>query len=223
MTPMSDDLKDHAPTLVVSETNSDAKIRIIIADDHVMLRKGFCLGFNAEKDMLVVAEAGTGAEALSLVERLKPDVLLLDLELPDMSGIDVLKILRAKEIDVKTLAVSALNRRDYIEGMQKHGAMGFIPKEESLLDLILAVRAVAQGGHRWHVPLFRNHPAFCELSDRDIRMLRHLAEGKSNKTIAEELYLSERTVRNTLHRIYQVIGVNSAREAIRWTYEHDLK
>jgi len=198
------------------------RIRVVIADDHAMLRKGFCLGFNNEPDIEVVGEAGTGAEALALVECLKPDVLLLDLELPDMSGIEVQRTIVKQKLDVRTLAVSAIPRRDYVKGMQENGAMGFIPKEESLQDLIRAVRAVASGSYRWHVPVFRDDSTLDALSERDIRILRLLAQGKSNRAIGAELFLSDHTVRNSLHHIYQIIGVNSAREAIRWTYDHNL-
>jgi len=127
-------------------------IRVILVDDHPAIRKGVRRILESAPDMKVVGEAGNGADGLRLVEELHPDVLLLDMELPGMKGLDVARRLRADDSPVPILALSAHDDRQYIEGMLANGAAGYLVKEEAGEFLIEAVRGVARGWQGWISP-----------------------------------------------------------------------
>lgn len=130
-------------------TRTRTKIRVLLVDDHVILRTGIRRLLEATRDMLVVGEAGDGIEALDLVERLEPDIVLLDVEMPRMNGLQVVKEINARHKDVKVLALSAYDDRQYILGMLDKGAVGYVIKDEVPEMLVQAIREINQSNRRW--------------------------------------------------------------------------
>jgi DNA-binding NarL/FixJ family response regulator len=195
-------------------------IRIVLADDHPVMRSGIRTLMEAEADFNVVGEAANGLEALRLVELLKPDVLLLDMEMPGLSGVEVARRIRDQGLPVYVLALSAYDDRAYIDGLLASGASGYITKEKPPQMIVEAVRAVARGEGRWFIqPVQRDA---LPVTDREQAVLRLMARGMTNQEIAAQLYISENTVRNHIARIYHRLGVKSWREAVAWAWQHGL-
>ena len=130
-------------------TRTRTKIRILLVDDHIKLRAGVRRLLEATRDMLVVGEAGDGIEALELVERLEPDVVLLDVEMPKMNGLQVVKQIADRHPGVKALALSAYDDRQYILGMLDQGAVGYVIKDEAPAMLVQAIREIHHFNRRW--------------------------------------------------------------------------
>lgn len=208
------------------------EIRVVLADDHPIVRSGIRELLAAADDIAVVGEAADGRSALRLVDDLQPDVLLLDMELPEISGIDVVRTLRDAGSPVRILALSAYDDEQYIRGVIGHGAAGYLTKEEALETIVHAVRGVARGEDGW---LSRRaaarmaawsrraeNPPHVALTAREIEVLRHLARGWSNQQIAHELVISERTVRFHLTNVYDKLGLASRAQAIAWSLTNDI-
>jgi DNA-binding NarL/FixJ family response regulator len=205
------------------------KIRVILADDHPFLRTSIRKILDKTPDILVVGEAGDGIQALDLVKTLSPDVLVLDVEMPNLNGIQVAQQLHADGEEVRILALSAYDDRAHILGMLDAGVAGYLTKDEALDGLVKAIRGLAQGKDGWFSQrvadkiggeVKKKAPEELSWTDRERSFLRLLAEGKTNPQIEAELGLSEKT----LERYYQVLYlkldasspeqlVNNARQA----------
>ena len=197
-------------------------IRVIVADDHPLWRRGVCDLLRSVPTCEVVAEAGDGAEALDAIRSTDADVVLLDMEMPQMSGVDVMRHIRQEGIDVRVLALSAYDEPEYVSGLMAAGASGYITKEKAAEVLVEAVHAVARGEGRWFVRAPQAPAAEVGLSDRERDVLRHLAQGLTNRGIGEALFISENTVRNHLTSLYAKLEVRSAREAVVWAWRNGL-
>jgi DNA-binding NarL/FixJ family response regulator len=198
-------------------------IRIVIADDHPVIRAGIRKFLEAKDDLAVVAEAASGPQALSLVRQHAPDVLLLDMEMPDTSGVDVARELHGDpSVGTRILALSAYSRRAYVEGLLQIGAAGYITKDKAPAMIVEAVRAVARGEGRWFVSPPPPRDALDRLTDREEEVLRRMAEGASNDAIADDLHIAVNTVRNHVHNMYEKLEVHSSREAIAWAWRHGI-
>lgn len=197
-------------------------IRVVLADDHPLMRSGIRNLLEAEPDINVVGEAANGAEALRLVEAVRPDVLLLDMEMPGMSGVEVARKIQALELPVYVLALSAYDDKAYVSGLLESGASGYITKEKPPQVIIEAVRAVAHGEGRWFIqPVMRESKTFpVSLRERDV--LKLMARGCSNQDISKQLFISENTVRNHVANIYGKLGVKTWREAVAWAWQSGL-
>ena len=199
-----------------------AGIRVVLADDHPVMRSGIRNLLEAEEDIVVIGEAANGPEAIRLVESAKPDVLLLDMEMPGMSGVEVARKIRAMGLPVYILALSAYDDKAYVMGLLDSGASGYITKEKPPVMIIEAVRAVARGEGRWFIqPVMPQKEKF-PVSGREQEVLRLMARGLSNQEIGEQLFISENTVRNHVANIYGKLGVRSWREAVAWAWESGL-
>ena len=193
---------------------------VAIADDHPMMRAGLRDMLTAAPSIRIVGEAASGPEALHLARTLQPTVLVLDLDLPGMTGVEVARALRDEDSPVRILAFTAHTSRGFVEGLVDAGVAGYVTKDKPPAVIVEAVLAIARGEGRWFVvPSAPNH-ALGRLSTREREVLDALADGLSNAAIAERLSISESTVRNNLTRIYECLGVSSAREAIVWAVEH---
>ena len=196
--------------------------RLIVADDHPLWRRGICDLLGSEPDLSVVAEAADGDEALRAIRTAEADVALLDMEMPGMSGVEVTRVVRAEGIGIHILAVSAYDDPEYVAGLMSYGASGYITKEKPPEVLLEAVRAVARGEGRWFVRPPTRADEAAGLSAREREVLGLLAQGKTNKGIAEALFISENTVRNHLGSLYGKLQVSNAREAVAWAWRRGL-
>jgi DNA-binding NarL/FixJ family response regulator len=198
-------------------------IRVVLVDDHPVVRSGIRTLIEGAGDIEVVGEGSSGAEAFELVARLAPAVLLLDMEMPGLSGIDVARRLHAEGSPVRILALSAYDDEQYVIELLAIGAAGYLTKDEALDTIADAVRGVAAGEEGWFsrratarmVTWTRRAEApSYQLTTRELDVLRLLAKGWTNGAIAAELNIAERTVRFHLRHLYDKLEVNTRGEAM---------
>ncbi len=205
-------------------SKSKDKIRVLLADDHVIVREGIRRLLESAQDIDVVAEAGDGEEAQSLVQKHLPDVAVLDIQMPKASGIEVTRWLRAHLPQVGVLILTAYNDDPYVMAVLQAGANGYVLKTASTEDLIQAVRDVYEGKSaldpaitkKLMSNLFRNpvnRPAE-PLTDRELDVLRMAAKGYTNKAIGIQLSISDRTVQGHLAHIFDKMQAASRTEAV---------
>jgi len=219
------------------------KIRILLADDHIVVREGIRRFIDREDDMEVVGEAGDGEEAVQLATQLKPDVLVMDIAMPKLNGIEATKKIKTLCPAIAVLALTAYDYDQYIFALLEAGAAGYLLKDVSGQELTDAIRAVHGGDSVLHptvarkvVERFRKPGAkpyddktLCLLTEREVEVLKKAARGMSNKEIADELLVSVRTVEASLGSIFNKMGVSSRTEAVvyalkkGWFTLEDLK
>ena len=197
-------------------------IRIIVADDHPLWRQGICAFLGTQPDLDVIAEVDNGVDALQTIRTTPADLVLLDMEMPGMTGVEVMRAVEAERLPVRVLAVSGYNEPEYVQGLMSSGASGYITKEKPPAMLLESIRAVARGEGRWFVHAPAPAAAVSDLSKRELDVLRHLATGSSNRAIADALFVSENTVRTHLGNLYVKLDVTSAREAVAWAWRNGL-
>ncbi len=193
----------------------------MIVDDHGLHRDGTQRILEAYDDLEVVAEAGSGEEALAVVNRDQPDVVLMDVGLPGMNGIETAQRIRTAHPDVRVLIVTAYDDEEYVRGALEAGATGYLPKTAPGRELVDAIRSVARGStvipSELAARLLRPVRAAVvrpELTDRELEVLQLVAEGLHNKEIARRLVISSRTVDRHCDNIYEKLGVTSRTEAV---------
>jgi DNA-binding NarL/FixJ family response regulator len=196
--------------------------RVLLADDHPIVRAGIRNLLERAQGIQVVGEASGGEEALLLVNELAPDVLLLDMEMPDLKGVEVAQRLRASNSPVRILALSAYDDRQYILELLSSGAAGYLVKEEVPETIIEAVRGVARGEQGWVSRrvasqmadwLHTDEQSKMGLTSREIEVLRLVVAGKTNQEIGMALGISEKTVEKHLEGVFSKLGVASRVEA----------
>jgi len=197
-------------------------IRVVIADDHPVVRTGIRNLLMKAVDIEVIGEATTGGEALRLAEELNPDILLLDMELPDAKGTEVALKIQQKNLPVKILALSAYNDPIYIRELLELGAAGYLMKEEAPDTILDAIRGVSHGEQGWvsrqiaaqMVSWVRGSDADAtKLTGREFDVLRLVVDGRTNQNIANELGISEKTVEKYMDAIFTKLNVTSRVEA----------
>lgn len=229
---MSQDGKERAMGSAQGETQvngvddeTGAPISIVIADDHVLVREGTRRLLEAEPGLVVVAEAGDGAVAVAETERLKPDVVIMDIAMPGMNGIEATRQIKARLPQVAVLALTAHDDDQYILKLLDAGAAGFLLKDARGRELADAVRAVHRGetilspaiaarAARLAAERRAQTESRPPLSEREMEVLREAARGLPNKDIARRLSLSVRTVHTHLGNIFSKLGVGSRTEAV---------
>ena len=199
----------------------EAKIRILVADDHPMLREGLVAVLSTQPDFDVVGEAADGSEVVRLAETLLPDVILLDLEMPGMDGVAALERLRESGSEARTVVFTAYDTDERILGSLRAGARGYLLKGASRTELFDAVRTVHAGGSLLQ-PLVTgrlldhmNAPEPEPLTPRELEVLALLARGLPNKEIADSLYIGERTVKFHVSSILAKLDAGNRTEAAR--------
>ena len=201
------------------------KINVLIADDHPAFREGLCRFLEDEEDIEVVAQAKGGEEMISLAERLRPDVAIVDVAMPGLSGIEAAKRIKEACTTTAILMLSAYDYESYVLASLKAGAAGYLLKDTPLFELASAIRMVHRGkavfnlkatGNILNLLTAGSHQRTSgsgQLYDREIQVLKLLAKGMSNRDIAGELIISERTVQTHLVNIFKKLGVGSRTEA----------
>ena len=207
------------------------KIRILLADDHAMVRQGFRMILAAQSDMEIVGEAGNGREAVELSEQLKPDVVVMDVAMPELNGIEATRRITGSSPRTRVLALSMYKDSVYVREILRAGARGFLLKDAIDRDLLAAVRAVA-GGEGYLSPAvseavltdYRRHVTdpLDLLSSREREVLQMIAEGKTNKDIATALDLSVYTVDAHRGRIMEKLNLHSVGELVRFAVRKGL-
>ena len=192
-------------------------IRILVADDHFMIREGLRSLIRFQPDMTVVGDASNGLEAVELYFRLKPDVLIMDLRMPLLSGTDAIKEIHDKDPEARILVLSSLSGDETIHSTLENGAMGYLLKANSGAQTIPAIRAVMEG-KRWLPPEIKaklaEHQRVEALSEREKAVLELLALGRVNKEIGGKLGVSEETVKTHLRNIFGKLQVHDRMEAV---------
>src|SRR5437016_9280530 len=206
-------------------------IRILLADDHAMVRKGFRLILEAQAEMEIVGEAGNGREAVELAESLRPDVIVMDVAMPELNGIEAARRVVAALPHARVIALSMHKDSVYVREILRAGARGYLLKDSGAEDLVRAVRAVA-GGESWLSPAvsnavlddYRKHVTnpIDLLTSREREVLQMLAEGKTNKEIATVLNLSVYTVDAHRGRIMEKLNLHSISELVRFAVRNGL-
>ncbi len=200
-------------------------IRILLAEDHVVVRESIRQFLDRESDLEVVGEAGNGEEAVQLADQLKPDIVLMDVAMPIVDGIEATKRIKALCPATAVLALSAYDYDQYIFALLEVGTAGYLLKDVSGQELVDAIRAVHRGDCVLHPAVarkvmarFRRAPGEEQMSgvlaEREKEVLKRAAKGMSNKDIAGELFLSVRTVEAHLQSIFNKLGVGSRTEAV---------
>lgn len=214
------------------------RIRIVLVDDHAVLRAGLTALLNAETDMEVVGEAGDGAESLRVVADLQPDVVLLDINMPTMSGLEALAELRKIAPKSRLLILTMHDDQTYLRQVLAQGGAGYVLKQAADSELLTAIRTVYHGGaflHPSHAqalfaanstpssdPAANVNNDLSLLSERELEVLKLVALGHSNKEIAELLYLSVKTVETYKTRTMEKLDLKSRASLVRFALKHGL-
>ncbi len=202
-------------------------IRLLIIDDHEMVREGLKAMLSAEPDFSIVGDAANAEEAFALIERLRPDILLLDVRLPGTSGIEICRVVTEHYPETAVIILTTFTDESLVEQCIKAGARGFIVKDIERFDLKRSIRAVARGeaaidtkaavavlAQLRRIPQNKNEPVQEPLSSQQIVILRLVAQGLSSREIATRLYLSENTVKGYVQEILHRLGVKNRTEAV---------
>ncbi len=207
------------------------RIRILLADDHAVVRQGFKMILAAQTDMEIVGEAGNGREAVQLATELQPDVVVMDVAMPELNGIEATRRLTAASPRTRVVALSMHKDSVYVREILRAGARGYLLKDSPAPDLVSAVRAVASGEGFLSPAVsnavlddYRKHVTdpIDLLSSREREVLQMLAEGKTNKEIAVILNLSVYTVDAHRGRIMEKLNLHSINELVRFAVRNGL-
>ncbi len=202
-------------------------IRIILVDDHQILREGLRALLESEPDLRVVAEAGNGKDAIRLAERHVPDIVVMDLGLPDMSGLEAIREIRKLGIGVRTLVLSMHTEREFVLQAIDAGCDGYIPKSTAHVSLLQAIRTVQAGESYLHPKVATvlmesltntatEADQFNQLSDRERDVLKLSAQGYISREIADRLLLSPKTVETYRQRGMEKLGLEHRSDLIRF-------
>ena len=205
-------------------------IRILLADDHPLFREGGAHALGSEPDFEIIAEAGSGEEAVELSKRLHPDAVLLDISMPGMGGIEAAAKIAASKQGVRIMMLTVSDTRENLMAALKAGAHGYVLKSVSSVDLRAITRRVA-GGEAYVTPalaadmltvLSQPNPVdtFAELTEREAHILKFLSQGLTNREIGENLFLAEKTVKHYMTSILNKLHVRSRTEAALIAMQH---
>jgi DNA-binding NarL/FixJ family response regulator len=192
-------------------------IRVFSVDDHPLLREGIAAVINNQPDMLMVAQAATGCEAIEMFRRHGPDITLMDLRLPDMSGIDALIAIRAEFPEAHVVMLTTFEGDVEIQRALKAGARGYLLKSTPPKELVETIRHVHSG--KKGIPQqiaahIAEHISDEALTEREVVVLRHVAEGNRNRDIAEKLFISEETVKVHVKHVMDKLGASDRTQAV---------
>jgi DNA-binding NarL/FixJ family response regulator len=201
-------------------------IRIALVDDHALVRDGIRALLAVRPSFDVVGEAEDGPEALELCSRVAPDILLVDIGLKDMNGLELTRLLRVQHPEIKVLILSMYDNQEYISTSIRAGASGYVLKNAPSREIVAAIEAIAAGGTFYSadvaLKLASKKPDETELTPRESQVLVGLAKGLDNKTIARELTISVRTVETHRLSIRRKLNVDKPAGLVKYAMEHGL-
>lgn len=204
-----------------------AKIKVVIVDDHPLVLEGLVSRLERSQEVEVIGSAANGKEAIETVSQLLPDVVLMDINMPVMNGIDAAEIFKEKFPAVKLLVLSMHNDREYVMNMARAGAKGYVLKSASADEMLMAVKAVHMGGIYYspsiaEILMSTEQSADDTLSSREQVVLNLLAQGLSNKEMARELDISIRTVETHRRNIKFKLDISTTSGLVRYAIDHGL-
>lgn len=213
-----------------------SKIRVLIADDHALMRQGLKQILELEEDIEVVGLAVNGEDTILQAQQLKPDVILLDINMPNMNGIQALRRLKDMGTDSKIVMLTIHEDKEYLFETINIGASGYVLKDAESSSLVKAIKNVHNGESYIHPSLtsslvrefnksgkVEENSKREKLTRREYEVLTLIAEGRNNKEIAEHLFISEKTVKNHVSSIFKKIDVNDRTQAAIYAYKHNIK
>jgi NarL family two-component system response regulator LiaR len=209
---------------------SEGTIRVLLVDDHEMVRSGLEVFLEAFDDLELVGEASNGEEAIQRCAELQPDVVLMDLVMPVMGGIEATRAIRAAHPQIHIVALTSFNEEDLVQGALSAGAVGYLLKNTSIDQLSDAIHAAYQGESRLSPETTQvlikattaPPPLGHDLTEREIEVLALMVEGLSNPDIGERLYISRSTVKNHVSNILSKLVASSRSEAVAMAVQHGL-
>lgn len=213
------------------------KVRVLIADDHAMVRQGLKTIIELEDDMFVVAQASNGEEAINLARKERPDVILMDINMPGTNGIQAIKTLKEEDSNYKIIVLTLHQDREYLFKTLQMGCEGYVIKDAESSVLIEAIRSVYKNQtyiqpnmtgelvkELNRVTLSDKERHFANnLTNREIEVLLLITEGMINKEIAHKLYISEKTVKNHISNIFKKLEVNDRTQAAIYALKHNIR
>jgi DNA-binding NarL/FixJ family response regulator len=216
-------------------------IRVLVVDDQDLVRAGFRMILDAEEDLDIVGEAADGRRAVELAEHLRPDIVLMDIRMPELDGVEATRRLAGPSVDtpLKVLVLTTFDLDEYVVSALRAGASGFLLKDVTPEDLVRAVRTVADGdaivapsvtrrlldryAHTFVVdPSSETPPELASLTERELEVLRLMSRGMSNQEIAETLFVAETTVKTHVGRVLMKLGVRDRVQAVVYAYEQGV-
>jgi two-component system NarL family response regulator len=202
----------------VKTTAQVAKIRLLLADDHPIVRQGILANVKPQRDMTVVAEAGDGAEAIRLIKEHVPDVVMLDLRMPLMDGLDVIAAVKETKLPVKVIIMTTFDSDEDVRRAMKAGARGYLLKDSTRDEILEAIRRVHAGQTYLPARILQTAAELLrkpELSPRETEVLQWVAAGKSNKEIGALLFIAEGTAKTHVKSLLEKLGAASRTGAVR--------
>lgn len=217
--------------------HDDPAIRVIIVDDQAMVRQGFGALLDAQRDIIVVGSAADGSEVVELVRRSRPDVILMDIRMPKLNGLDAARAVKAMPglEHPRIIMLTTFDADEYVFSALRAGASGFLLKDATAEDLVSAVRIVAAksllapsitskliADYARRPSTRRDTAALSPLTERELGVMKLVATGKSNAEIAEELFVAEQTVKSHVSRILSKLGLRDRTQIVVAAYESGL-
>jgi NarL family two-component system response regulator LiaR len=205
-------------------------IKVLLVDDHAVVRSGLAAVLLTHDDLQLVAEAGSGEEAVRLTERYRPDVILMDLVMPGMDGVAATRAIHERWPDIKIIILTSFKEKDMVDGALKAGAMSYLLKNISADELVKAVRGGATGQARLSPEAAQvliqeirqpHQPGF-DLTEREKEILKLMVEGMANSAIADKLVVSQSTVKFHVSNVLSKLGATSRTEAVSIALKQNL-
>lgn len=212
---------------------SSLKIKLLLVEDHHIVRRGLVFFLKTKEEFEIIGEAEDGTEALAFVQKERPDVVLMDVSMPKMDGIEATKRLKQFDATIKILMLSSFSEQDYVLPALESGADGYQLKEVQPDQLVASIIAVYQGNTNFHpkvTPALLERPGvkreqqdhFFMLTKREKEVLREIAKGKSNKEIAAQLYITEQTVKTHVSNILAKLQVDDRTQAALYAVKRTI-
>ena len=217
---------------------SPRKIRVMIADDHQVVREGLSAILNAKEDIEVIAEAKDGIEAIEKAKALKPDIILMDISMPRMNGVEATRRIKLQQPQIGIVVLTMYQDEEYIFDLVKAGATGYMLKNSDSSEIVKAIRSTHQGesmiqpsvaskilnefSHLSDRRTVKSPRPAQELTKREIEIIRRIADGKTNKEVGNILNISEKTVKNHVRNIFQKLGVDDRTQAAIYAIKKGL-